>query len=99
MRRLKQRSQFTSAVLTGVSAGVIGIGAGYEITLPNRAASDLLGLDLKQCLGQDVRQILPEFKGLLNQATATRKVIRSQEVKNISKKNRENSNPPCFSYC
>ncbi len=83
--QIEQRSQFTTAVLTGVSAGVIGMGARYEVTLPNRAASDLLGIDFGQHLGEDMRQILPEFKGLLTQVKRSKGSIRGHEIKMFQK--------------
>ncbi len=83
--QIEQRSQFTTAVLTGVSAGVIGVGARYEVTLPNRAASDLLGIDLGQHLGEDIRKILPEFRGLLSRVMTSTGAIRRQEVKMFQK--------------
>ena len=45
-RDLDERRRFTEAVLSGVSAGVIGLDAQATINLPNRSASELLGLDL-----------------------------------------------------
>lgn len=79
--QIKQRSQFTTAVLTGVSAGVLGLDANFCLTLPNKAASDLLGIDLSKSHGEDVRVLLPEFAGLLEQAAQKRGTVRSREVK------------------
>ena len=54
-RDLDERRRFTEAVLSGVSAGVIGLDAHATITLPNRSASELLGLDLRCCAGNPAR--------------------------------------------
>ena len=79
--QIEQRSQFTSAVLTGVSAGVLGLGPDFSLTLPNKAAGDLLGLDLEVYGHADVRTFLPEFTPLLGQATNNPESARSQEIK------------------
>ena len=79
--QIEQRSHFTTTVLAGVSAGVLGLDAHFRLTLPNRSASDLLGLDLAVHIGKDVRDVLPEFSPLLNQAAQETNSVRSQEVK------------------
>src|ERR1700722_16638172 len=45
-RQLDERRRFTETVLTGVTAGVIGLDRQGRIHLPNRSASALLGVDL-----------------------------------------------------
>ena len=47
-RQLDGRRRFTETVLTGVSAGVIGVDRFGRVNLPNRSASLLLGVDLEQ---------------------------------------------------
>src|SRR5215831_4995412 len=67
-RQLDERRRFTETVLTGVSAGVIGLDSLGRVNLPNRSASALLGADLEQSIGQDLAQIAPEMAGLLGEA-------------------------------
>ena len=67
-RQLDLRRRFTEAVLGGVSAGVIGLGPGGRITLPNRSASSLLDADSKDLVGRDFAATVPEMAGLLNEA-------------------------------
>ncbi len=67
-RQLDERRQFTETVLTGVSAGVIGLDRSGRVNLPNRSASSLLGVDLEQSIGQDLAQVVPEMAGLLDEA-------------------------------
>jgi len=67
-RQLDERRRFTETVLTGVSAGVIGLDALGRINLPNRSASSLLGTDLEQMLGQDLAEVAPEMAALLGEA-------------------------------
>jgi two-component system, NtrC family, nitrogen regulation sensor histidine kinase NtrY len=67
-RQLDERRRFTETVLTGVSAGVIGLDRLGRINLPNRSASSLLGVDLEQAIGQDLAVVAPEMAELLNEA-------------------------------
>jgi two-component system nitrogen regulation sensor histidine kinase NtrY len=67
-RQLDERRRFTETVLTGVSAGVIGLDRLGRINLPNRSASSLLGVDLEQAIGQDLAEVAPEMAGLLDEA-------------------------------
>jgi two-component system nitrogen regulation sensor histidine kinase NtrY len=67
-RDLDERRRFTEAVLSGVSAGVIGLDAHATINLPNRSASELLGLDLDVARGTPLAEVVPEMAGLINNA-------------------------------
>jgi two-component system nitrogen regulation sensor histidine kinase NtrY len=67
-RQLDERRRFTETVLTGVSAGVIGLDSLGRVNLPNRSASALLGTDLDQAIGQDLAEVAPEMVGLLDEA-------------------------------
>src|SRR6266702_2192456 len=66
-RQLDERRRFTETVLTGVSAGVIGLDRLGRVNLPNRSASALLGVDLEQVIGQDLAEVAPEMAGLLDE--------------------------------
>jgi len=67
-RQLDERRRFTETVLTGVSAGVIGLDREGRIHLPNRSASSLLGVDLDQAIGEDLAYVAPEMADLLDEA-------------------------------
>jgi two-component system, NtrC family, nitrogen regulation sensor histidine kinase NtrY len=67
-RDLDERRRFTEAVLSGVSAGVIGLDARGTINLPNRSASDLLGFDLDAAKGTSLVDVVPEMAGLIENA-------------------------------
>jgi two-component system nitrogen regulation sensor histidine kinase NtrY len=67
-RQLDERRRFTETVLTGVSAGVIGLDRAGRIYLPNRSASALLDVDLDLSIGQDLAEVAPEMAGLLEQS-------------------------------
>jgi two-component system, NtrC family, nitrogen regulation sensor histidine kinase NtrY len=66
--QLDERRRFTETVLSGVSAGVIGLDQQGCVELPNRAASDLLGVDLWGAIGRRLDEVAPEFSALLGEA-------------------------------
>jgi len=63
--QINERRRFTEAVLSGVSAGVIGLDAEQRIELPNLAAGTLLGFDLMGAVGQSLADLVPQFASLL----------------------------------
>jgi two-component system nitrogen regulation sensor histidine kinase NtrY len=67
-RNLDERRRFTEAVLSGVSAGVIGLDARTTINLPNRSASELLGFDLDAARGTPLAEVVPEMASLIKDA-------------------------------
>ena len=64
-QQLDTRRRFTEAVLSGVSAGVIGLDANGRINLPNRSATQLLDTDAESLAGQSLVNAVPEMAGLL----------------------------------
>jgi two-component system nitrogen regulation sensor histidine kinase NtrY len=66
--RLDERRRFTETVLSGVSAGVIGLDPQGCVELPNRAASELLGVDLLAAIGRRLDEVVPAFAVLLAEA-------------------------------
>jgi two-component system, NtrC family, nitrogen regulation sensor histidine kinase NtrY len=69
--KLDERRRFTELVLSGVSAGVIGLDQDGRIELPNRSACELLGVDLAARAGQKLSDVVPEMAGLLETAMTT----------------------------
>ncbi len=63
--QLDERRRFTETVLAGVSAGVIGLDSKGRIELPNRAASELLGINLLPKIGHTLAEVVPEFEPLM----------------------------------
>ena len=78
--QIDERRRFTETVLSGVSAGVIGLDAQGRIELPNRAADDLLALDLIANVGQPLAEIVPEFADLVSAAANNPERARTAEV-------------------
>jgi len=68
--QIDERRRFTETVLSGVSAGVIGLDAQGRIELPNRAAGELLGIDLVGLIGHSLCEKVPEMRPLLTECMA-----------------------------
>ncbi len=67
-RKLDERRRFTETVLAGVSAGVIGLDAMCKVHLPNRSASELLGLNITEFVDKPLAEAVPELAELLENA-------------------------------
>ncbi|MEM7444000.1 MAG: PAS domain-containing sensor histidine kinase [Pseudomonadota bacterium] len=63
--QLDMRRRFTEAVLTGVSAGVLGLDADGSITLPNPSALRLLGQTDTELVGRPLGDAVPEMAELM----------------------------------
>jgi two-component system, NtrC family, nitrogen regulation sensor histidine kinase NtrY len=66
--QLDDRRRFTEAMLSGVSAGVIGIDPQGLISIVNRSALNLLGKREDQLIGHDLNNAAPDFQSLFEQA-------------------------------
>jgi len=71
-----------------VSAGVIGLDRQGAIELPNRAASQLLGVDLRQASGQKLAEIVPEFAPLMDASLEHPEVAHTAELQIGPRSNR-----------
>jgi two-component system nitrogen regulation sensor histidine kinase NtrY len=69
-RQVDRRRRFTEAVLSGVSAGVMGLNDRGEITLANRSAVALLGGARESIVGKPIESGVSEFAPLFNAALA-----------------------------
>jgi two-component system nitrogen regulation sensor histidine kinase NtrY len=78
--QIDERRRFTEAVLSGVSAGVIGLDEQGRVELPNRAASELLGLDMMATIGTPIADVVPEFAPLLAEAQVAPDRPRTGEI-------------------
>jgi len=72
------RRRFIEAVLSGVTAGVIGLDNSGKVMLANRSAERLLGRSGAGLVGTQLSVAVPEFAGLMNDAAADRKKTRLQ---------------------
>lgn len=89
--QLDERRQFTETVLSGVSAGVIGLDRKGIINLPNLSAARLLGVKMADMVGKPLSEIAPEIDSLLREARKRRskpieaqiKLTRDGEVRTL----------------
>lgn len=81
--QLDERRRFTETVLGGVSSGVVGLDPQGCITLPNRAASFILGLDLSDKIGRPIAELVPEFATLLGSVDSSGQRVVQREVQFI----------------
>ncbi|MBI3451750.1 MAG: PAS domain-containing sensor histidine kinase [Rhodospirillales bacterium] len=79
-RQLDYRRRFTEAVLSGVSAGVIGLDPEGRINLPNRSASVLLSTDLDRMIGRDFGDAVPEMVPLIEAAREAPNHLAESEI-------------------
>jgi two-component system nitrogen regulation sensor histidine kinase NtrY len=66
--QLDTRRQFTEAVLSGVSAGVVSIDSGGIIRLANHSAAVLLQTTGRDLAGRSLADAVPQFAALLDEA-------------------------------
>jgi two-component system, NtrC family, nitrogen regulation sensor histidine kinase NtrY len=66
--QLDERRRFTEAMLSGVSAGVIGVEPDGEISLVNPSAITLIGTAERDLLGRRLSDVLPAFSAVFEQA-------------------------------
>ncbi len=70
-RQIDERRRFIESVLSGVSAGVIGLDADGRIELPNRSALHLVGRAESELIGRPIGEVLPDVAPLIAAARAT----------------------------
>jgi two-component system nitrogen regulation sensor histidine kinase NtrY len=74
---LTERGRFIEAVLSGVSAGVLGVNQAGVVTIANRSAERLLGRPADSLVGTRLVEVVPEFAPLFD-PTSTQRVRRPQ---------------------
>ena len=62
------RRHFIEAVLSGVTAGVIGLDGDGRVDLINEAAADMLGIDAAATVGKPIAVVAPAFVALVGAA-------------------------------
>ena len=65
---LDERNRFMEAVLSGVTAGVVGVDSDGTVNLVNRSAEDLLGTTEEKLTGKKLADKVPEFGPQLKRA-------------------------------
>jgi two-component system nitrogen regulation sensor histidine kinase NtrY len=76
---IDSRRRFTEAVLSGASAGVIGVDADSNITILNRSAERLIGHAEAGALHRPLQQMVPELVDLVTAArTGMQRLVQGQ---------------------
>jgi two-component system nitrogen regulation sensor histidine kinase NtrY len=83
-RQMDDRRRFTELVLAGVSAGVISLADDGTIDLPNRSASELLGVNLLGLIGQPLASISPDMAEIVEKARARNSGTADGQITHIS---------------
>lgn len=79
-RQVDTRRRFIEAVLSGVSAGVVGLDGQARINFPNRSAVRLLGSDLYSMIGRPLTETLPEMEPLLEAARRRPNRVHEEQI-------------------
>ncbi len=87
--QLLDRRRFIEAVLTGVSAGVMGLDREGRIRLANRSAERLLGASAEELVGRRLQDAVPEIGALLGKAEDERITYRLQHQVKLTNNNGE----------
>ena len=77
---LDERRRFMEAVLSGVTAGVVGVDPDGTITLVNRSAEDLLDVKEKTLTGKPLAEAVPEFGALMKRAQKQGKRLVTDQI-------------------
>jgi len=77
---IDSRRRFTEAVLSGASAGVIGVNAEGRITILNRSAEQLIGHPESEALGKPLRDIAPELVEILSAARGSNQRLIQRQI-------------------
>ncbi|PZO79419.1 MAG: PAS domain-containing sensor histidine kinase [Mesorhizobium amorphae] len=77
---IDERRRFSEAVLSGVTAGVIGVDANGRITILNPSAEAMLGLEAKDALGTDLSGALPHVAKVFEIGRTSGKPVYREQV-------------------
>ncbi|HLS19049.1 MAG TPA: PAS domain-containing sensor histidine kinase [Paracoccaceae bacterium] len=79
----EKRRQFIEAVLSGVTAGIIGLDGEGRVELMNEAAAEMLALDLAETLGAPLARVAPGMEALYVRARAAPGAVDRGEVRQM----------------
>jgi two-component system nitrogen regulation sensor histidine kinase NtrY len=76
---IDSRRRFTEAVLSGASAGIIGVDADGGISILNRSAEKLIGQSDSEAVGRKLVEVMPELDALFTEAqTGLHRLVQGQ---------------------
>lgn len=79
-RVIDDRRRFIEAVLSGVSAGIIGLDTDGRINFPNQTASELMAADLEEAIGKPIGEFVPEMDELMERARANPRRAQESQI-------------------
>jgi two-component system, NtrC family, nitrogen regulation sensor histidine kinase NtrY len=74
------RRRFSEAVLSGVTAGVVGVDPKGEIRIVNRSALTMLALPVSSAIGKKLADVLPHVGGVLQTAQELGRAVYREQV-------------------
>jgi two-component system nitrogen regulation sensor histidine kinase NtrY len=77
---MDRRRRFMEAVLSGVSAGVIGIDGRGQITIVNPSTEALLATPRSELMGRPIGAVLPEVAALVEEARSSRQRMLQRQI-------------------
>jgi two-component system, NtrC family, nitrogen regulation sensor histidine kinase NtrY len=77
---IDSRRRFTEAVLSGASAGVIGVNADGRLTILNRSAERLIGRTESEALGRPITEVAPELAEIFQAARSGNQRLVQRQV-------------------
>jgi two-component system nitrogen regulation sensor histidine kinase NtrY len=78
--QIDRRREFTEAVLSGVSSGVIGLDKDRKVTLPNMTACQLLQRAETDLIGNRLEEVVPEFASLIASGASKRRKFVEEQI-------------------
>ncbi len=78
--QIDERRRFSEAVLSGVTAGVIGIETDGHISILNRSAEHMFGVSSEEAIGRSLSSIAPEIGQAFEVARATGRAVHREQV-------------------
>ncbi|HWT63839.1 MAG TPA: PAS domain-containing sensor histidine kinase [Ochrobactrum sp.] len=78
--QIDERRRFSEAVLSGVTAGVIGIESDGSISILNRSAEHMFGVSSQDAIGKSLTSIAPEIGQAFEVARTTGRTVHREQV-------------------
>jgi len=77
---IDERRRFSEAVLSGVTAGVIGVDPSGRITIVNRSAETMLAISERDSMGKDIAKLLPHIARVLENGRKSGRPVHREQV-------------------
>ena len=77
---IDDRRRFTEAVLSGVTAGVIGVEPDGTVTIVNRSAETMLGISEESSIGLKISELQPQIAGVFEAGRGSGKPVYRDQV-------------------